>query len=118
MSSGDLPVDWVTALAVHGGRLVAGTYHGGLSWRNAGGFRTEGEAQGLPAGWVNPHAMKTIDGKLWIGTLERGLLIGNRGSWTHLQLRNGLPSDDVTDFLADGDSVWVATRGGLARVER
>ena len=117
VSSGDLPVDWVTALTVHRGQLVAGTYHGGLSWKTRGGFRTEGESHGLPASWVNPHAMKTIDGRLWIGTLEEGLLIGNRGSWTHLRLGQGLPSDDVTDFLADGDGVWVATRGGLARLE-
>lgn len=117
VSSGDLPVDWVTALTVHRGQLVAGTYHGGLSWKTGRGFRTEGESHGLPAGWVNPHAMKTIEGRLWIGTLERGLLIGNRGSWTHLQLAQGLPSDDVTDFLADDEGVWVATRGGLARIE-
>ncbi len=118
VATGDLPVDWVTALSTVGGQLVAGTYHGGLSWRVGDRFRIESERHGLPAGWVNPHAMQNIDGALWIGTLERGLLIGRRGAWTHLRVAQGLPSDDVTDVLEDGTGVWVATRAGLARIER
>lgn len=118
VSSGDLPVDWVTALARVDGGIVAGTYHGGLSWRVDGTFEIERERPGgLPAGWVNPHAIRRIDGELWLGTLERGLVVGTRGRWTHLRTRDGLPSDDVTDVLADGDgAAWVATRGGIARV--
>lgn len=118
VSSGDLPVDWVTALARVDGGIVAGTYHGGLSWRVGENFVVEREQRGgLPAGWVNPHAIRRIAGELWIGTLERGLVIGTRGRWAHLRTRDGLPSDDVTDVLPDGDgAAWVATRGGLARV--
>ncbi len=120
VSSGALPVDWVNAVTTHRGQLVAGTYHGGLSWHSerSANFRHEGEDQGLPAGWVNPHAMRSIDGRLWIGTLDRGLVIGNRGAWHHFTIASGLPSNDVTDFLPDGDGVWVATRGGLVRMER
>jgi len=112
VSSGDLPVDWVTALSRIDGRVVAGTYHGGLAWERGDGF----SAERMEAGWVNPHAMQTLDDRLWVGTLERGLLVGRRGDWTHLGVEDGLPSADVTDILRDGDHVWVATRGGLARL--
>ena len=118
VATGDLPVNWVTAITPWGDGVVAGTYHGGLSWAARGAFRIEREsAQGLPAGWVNPHAMAKIRGDLWVGTQSRGLLVGASGRWTHLTLADGLPSDDVTDILADGpNGAWVATRGGLAHV--
>jgi ligand-binding sensor domain-containing protein len=118
VATGDLPVDWVTALATLSGQLVVGTYHGGLAWQGSDEFHIEAEAQGLPAGWVNPHAMKSISGALYVGTLDRGLLIGRRGHWTHLQVAEGLPSNDVTDVLSDGDHVWVATRAGIVRLRR
>ncbi len=119
VSSGDLPVDWVTALVPWGRGFVAGTYHGGLSWFDGQRFHVEREEPrgGLPSGWVNPHAMARHGGMLWIGTLERGLLVGQRGQWRQVRLADGLPSDDVTEILADGErAAWVATRGGLARV--
>ncbi len=117
VSSGDLPVDWVTALTTLDGEVVAGTYHGGLSWFGDE-VRVEREGRrGVPSGWVNPHAMRRIGDRLFVGTLERGLMIGRRGDWTTLSLNEGLPSDDVTDVLADGaGSAWVATRGGLAKI--
>ena len=116
VATGDLPVDWVTGLVSFGGAIVAGTYHGGLAWGRPGGFTIEREGPTLPAGWVNPHAMRVVGDDLWIGTLERGLLVGRHGAWRHLTTHDGLPSDDVTAVLADGDHVWVATRGGLARL--
>jgi ligand-binding sensor domain-containing protein len=117
-SSGALPVDWVTAVQPWGDGIVAGTYHGGLVWYDGARFRIEREGRaGIPAGWVNPHAMRWIDGKLYVGTLERGLVVGRSGGWTRLGVADGLPSDDVTDILPAGDgTTWVATRGGLARL--
>lgn len=125
VSSGALPVDWVTALIPWGNGIVAGTYHGGLSWYDGRRFQIEAEqtsrggAQSgeLPSGWVNPHALARVNGVLWIGTMERGLAVGTNGSWSQLSISDGLPSDDVTDVIADGEHhAWVATRGGLARV--
>lgn len=118
VSSGDLPVDWVTALVPWGRGVMAGTYHGGLAIGDASRFRTVGESDGLPSGWVNPHAIRRVGGEVWIGTLERGLIVGRPDAWRHLTTADGLPSDDVTDVLADRDGAWVATRGGLARVSR
>lgn len=118
VSSGELPVDWVTALVPWEGGVVAGTYHGGLSWYDGERFRIEAEGEGgVPAGWVNPHAMQVVEGSLWIGTMERGLVVGRSSNWSRLRVEDGLPSDDVTDILAGaGGEVWIATRGGLALV--
>jgi len=117
-ATGALPVDWVTAVQPWGDGVVIGTYHGGLSWSDGQSFDVERVSRGgLPAGWVNPHAMRWIGNQLFVGTLERGLLVGRRGAWTQLGTADGLPSADVTDVIPDGDgAAWVATRGGLARV--
>jgi ligand-binding sensor domain-containing protein len=122
VATGALPVDWVTAIEPWGDGVVVGTYHGGLSWSDAAGERFDIEresraAHALPAGWVNPHAMQWLSGTLFIGTLERGLVVGDKGRWSHLGVADGLPSADVTDFAAAGArTAWIATRGGLARV--
>ncbi len=119
VSSGELPVDWVTALVPWGRGVLAGTYHGGLAIEDGGAFTIVREGQGgLPSGWVNPHAIERVGADAWIGTLERGLVVGRPGAWRHLTRADGLPSDDVTDVLADASGVWVATRGGLARLTR
>jgi ligand-binding sensor domain-containing protein len=119
-SSGALAVDWVTALAPWRGGVAVGTYNGGLSLFAAdGASRIAREADGLPAGWVNPHAARAIGDDLWYGALDRGLVVGAPGRWKKLGIADGLPSADVTAILPDGpDRVWVATRGGLARLAR
>jgi ligand-binding sensor domain-containing protein len=122
-SSGALSVDWVTSVTTFGGTLVAGTYHGGLTLYDGTRFTRirEGE-RGLSSGWINPHAITAIDDRLFAGTLDRGLLVGTRDErgelrFTTLRIADGLPSDDVTDVLADGErSALVATRAGLSRV--
>jgi ligand-binding sensor domain-containing protein len=118
VSSGALPVDWVTALVPWGDGVMAGTYHGGLALYEGERFRIVRESDGLPSGWVNPHAIRRVGDEAWIGTLERGLVAGRPGAWRHLTRADGLPSDDVTDVLEDRDAIWIATRGGLARIAR
>ncbi|MGE5186824.1 MAG: hypothetical protein ACM31C_32445 [Acidobacteriota bacterium] len=113
-ASGELAVDWATAVVAWQGGVVVGTYDAGLSW--LAGARARQER--LADGWVNPHAMRVAGGTLWIGTLDRGLAIGATGAWTRLRIADQLPSDDVTALLPAGDrAMWVGTRGGLARLE-
>jgi ligand-binding sensor domain-containing protein len=118
VSSGALPVDWVTSVSAWEGGVVAGTYHGGLAWYDGTRFRIEREGRRLPSGWVNVHATRAFAGALWAGTLERGLLVGRAGAWERLGRGEGLPCDDVTAILpsADRNAAWVATRAGLARI--
>jgi ligand-binding sensor domain-containing protein len=117
VASGALPVDWVTSVVPYGGGIVAGTYHGGLSFYDGTAFTIVSEGKdGLPAGWVNPHAISVVNSRLWVGTLDRGLVVGTAGAWRHLTISDGLPSDDVTAVLKHGSETLVATRAGLARV--
>ncbi|MGF1469046.1 MAG: hypothetical protein ACFCGT_23215 [Sandaracinaceae bacterium] len=118
VSSGALPVDWVTALAPYGRGIIAGTYHGGLSIGDGACFSIVREGDGgLPSGWINPHAIEVVDGVYYLGTLERGLVVGRPGDWQRVTTDDGLPSNDVTAVLAGPGGSWVGTRGGLAWVE-
>jgi ligand-binding sensor domain-containing protein len=117
VASGDIPLDWVTACTAWDGGLAVGTYSGGLSLRTRAGVSIVRESDGLGSGWINPHAMRAIGGDFWLGTLDRGLVVGHAGAWRRFGLEAALPSADVTAIAADGDGgAWVGTRGGLARV--
>src|SRR5262249_51253647 len=97
--------------------IAVGTYNGGLSFLGNASPRLERESDGLPAGWVNPRAMRRVRGELWLGALDRGLVHGAPGAWRRIGLAEHLPSADVTAILPDGErGAWIATRGGLARL--
>jgi diguanylate cyclase (GGDEF)-like protein len=64
------------------------------------------------------YATTAADGAavLWVGTERGGLARMERGRWTVLTTRDGLPSDHVVSLLetavAGRRSLWVGTRGG------
>jgi ligand-binding sensor domain-containing protein len=117
VASGDLASDWVTACTSWEGGIVAGTYNGGLSFLGPSGTLQVTEADGLPSGWVNPHAIRTARGELLLGTLDRGLVVGRPGAWQRIGLEGALPSADVTSIAPGPDGTfWIGTRGGLARM--
>lgn len=119
VATGELPVDWITAIAPVANGIVAGTYHGGIVWFGAAHASVEREGASLPSGWVNPHALAVVDGTVWFGALDRGLVVGTAGHWRALTIASGLPGNDVTAIAsAGGDALWIGTRAGLARVER
>ncbi|HZS41894.1 MAG TPA: hypothetical protein VFF06_33925 [Polyangia bacterium] len=115
--TGALPDDFVTALAADGsGALWAGTYSSGVARRDlSGAWSITRERDGLPSNWVNPGALASWSGRLFVGSNDRGLgVLG--AAWTTLDVAAGLPSADVTSFAASDGELWVGTRGGLARV--
>jgi ligand-binding sensor domain-containing protein len=105
---GTLPGDWVTALLPddHGG-VLAGTY-------DAGVVRLAPDGTSKPLApldgplWINPHGLARVDGAIAAATLGQGLR-WSRGS------SPALPDDDVTATLRIGHTLWIGTRGGLAR---
>ena len=107
-----LPDDWVTATEYLDGSLFVGTYNAGVA-RIEGGEATVV----VPDVWVNAGALQSIGEVLAIGTLDEGLWLTGEGGQTRLTTQQGLPDNDVTSILPEPDgSLWVATRGGLARV--
>lgn len=59
--------------------------------------------------------LETRDGRLLVGTLERGLFIHDpRHGWMNLNRTNGLPHDWVRCLSEDREhNIWVGTSGGL-----
>lgn len=61
----------------------------------------------------------TTSGDLWIGYYEGGVSMLHDGHLEHFGLRDGVPPGMVIAFETDaqGDGLWVATRGGLAHFD-
>ncbi len=111
---GKLPHPWVTALRTSGDKLLIGTYGGGVTRRSAAGrFEPFVETEGLK---VNAGCLVEWQGRFYAGTDGRGLWRTSAEGGRFEPLSLTLPSPRVTALLADGDSLWVGTDEGLARV--
>lgn len=58
--------------------------------------------------------------RLWVGTLQSGLFLYERGEWKRYTVNNGLPGNTVNDLLEvvtpSGEKLtWIATNDGLVR---
>ncbi len=111
--SGDLPDDWVTALASARGTVFVGTYNAGLSTFREHDGRLEAADFDTALGYVNPAGITPLpDGRIAVATMD-GLRIGTPGNFQTLPTLGR----DVTGVLATtatGDA-WVASRRGLER---
>jgi ligand-binding sensor domain-containing protein len=112
-----LAANWVNALAVLESRLFIGTYGGGIQSVDAGG---EWADYSEAIGWfeVNANAMAVDAGRLYAGTLDGGVRLydGRQDRWQ--QLREGLPSQNVTAFAFTSDRVLVGTDRGLVEIRK
>jgi ligand-binding sensor domain-containing protein len=71
--------------------------------------------------WMLASTSRSGAAVLWVGTDRNGLARYERGRWSALRTRDGLPSDQVVALLetetAGNRTLWVGTRGGgLAEV--
>jgi signal transduction histidine kinase len=60
--------------------------------------------------------LQAPDGTIWIGTYDQGLFGLHDGRWSHFTRREGLPNDEVTALEVDGNTLWIGTADGLARM--
>nr|WP_241093658.1 ligand-binding sensor domain-containing diguanylate cyclase [Xanthomonas sp.] len=106
---GHWPSSSVRSLWGDGERLLVGTDQGLLlRERERAPWR-------LPAALAT-RAVRAIGGDRdgwWLGTRHGVWHLAGNGALTRLE---GLPDEHVDDLLVEGDTVWVATRKGLARV--
>jgi ligand-binding sensor domain-containing protein len=109
------------------GRLIAGTYGGGLSHMNEDGetWKTYNIPDGLGDGFIY-DLLEMDNGDVWIATWSganrvRGGDLDDRSKWDLFTVENtsgGLPNDWVYALRAGKDGVvWFATEGGLAKFE-
>ena len=107
-----------------GGRLVAGTYGGGMSILNEDGetWKTYNIPDGLGDGFIY-DVLKMDNGDVWIATWSgvnrvRGGNLDDRDAWDLFTVANtngGLPNDWVYALQPGQDGAgWLATEGGLS----
>jgi len=66
---------------------------------------------------VNPNAMVVTPEHVFVGTLGYGLGIYDRRSGRWAEIRDGLPSSNVTALAAGAGYIYIGTDNGLVRVE-
>lgn len=66
-----------------------------------------------PANIASIASITTYNNQLWFSTNGFGII--QKSGTTFSLLSNELPNQVVTDFLHDGESIWIATLGGLAK---
>lgn len=88
----------------------------GVSYFDGASWITYGPEDGLAGTHVQAIAADSQE-RFWIGTAG-GLSIWTGSDFFNLTTDNGLPSDDITALQADGEIMWIGTRGGgLLRFE-
>jgi hypothetical protein len=121
LASGDLEDDWVTALAVEGRDVYAGTYSKGVTRLH---FEDQKHvATQLGGGYVNTGGLLVEGGKLYAATMEH-LLVRSPGDADWTALPAAAPGRDVTAVrfvgavseareAREARELWVASRRGI-----
>ncbi|MBW2276277.1 MAG: hypothetical protein JRF63_02225, partial [Deltaproteobacteria bacterium] len=104
--------DGIPSLDRHGNILVP--TRSGLFVKQAGGWRTVGSKDGLPASAV-ASATEDRDGALWIGLAGTGLVRWSwRSRWLGWTAEEGLPDNGTWDAYRDEKGrLWVGTNNGV-----
>lgn len=103
------------------GIIWAGTVHGLYYWdKTRRMVCPEKEVNKIIKGVSVFGILRDSQGKLWVGTYGDGIYVFNdeKKRLFHLCDKNGLISNTIHQFSFDGDrrGVWVALRGGIARI--
>jgi ligand-binding sensor domain-containing protein len=119
-SNSPLSHNWISAIvgldvsgtsSPSGSRFFVGTYGGGVMRLDGNGVWTG--FPDIPEGTVvNPNAMLAVDGRVFAGTLESGLLVYDPDSERWRAETSGLPSLNVTALAASADRLFVGTDNG------
>lgn len=107
--------NWITAVLRVDDEWFAGTYGAGVLRLDS-----NGEWHAFPDlrdGFVvNPNAMASSGGEVYVGSLDRGLFVYNRASGRWSNRSDGLPSKNVTALAAGGGYLYAGTDNGLVRI--
>src|SRR5262245_37217932 len=111
----DRDAQGITALLENRGRLLIGTFAGGLLEFDGVNFkeRTAGEEHDR----LQQISCRAADGsRIYAGGFADGLWINEAGRWLHFTTVDGLPSNRVIGIVNHGDHLLIATDFGLASV--
>jgi len=114
-TTSNLKHNWITAVVRVGDEWMVGTYGAGvLALDSSGQFRRFETASGAIE--VNPNAMLVTHDYVLAGTLGQGLYSYHRQTGRWSVIRNGLPSLNVTAFVAVNGYIYIGTDNGLVRI--
>jgi ligand-binding sensor domain-containing protein len=109
----DRDAQGVAALLENRGRLLIGTFAGGLLEFDGVNFkeRTAGEERKR---LLQISCLAADESRIYAGAFADGLWINEAGRWWHFTTSDGLPSNRVVGIVTDDDFIFVATDFGLA----
>lgn len=113
-SNSPLKQNWISALAQVGEEWFVGTYGAGVQRLDSAG-RLESFPDLREAFEVNPNAMAVDAGRVYAGSLGRGLYVYDRVAGRWAASTAGLPSLNVTAVTVANGWVYVGTDNGLVR---
>ena len=116
-SNSGLAANWINALTTLRGKVFVGTYGGGIQSVDTNGQWTDYGAI-LGKFEVNPNAMAVDGDRLYVGTLDRGFFVYDSSQERWQQIRDGLPSQNVTTFAFNSGTVLVGTDRGVVRIQK
>ncbi len=110
------PEDITPAVATGAGGIVAfGTYRHGIIVFDGNNFRRcDSLNSRLSHNMVTALAFDERN-RLWAGTCLGLLCMDKSSEQVYTKENSGLLSNNITDLLADGSGIWVATNAGVAR---
>ncbi|HZS47013.1 MAG TPA: hypothetical protein VFC63_18200, partial [Blastocatellia bacterium] len=116
-SNSKLQNNWITALADIDGTLFIGTNGGGVQALTPAGDWVDFKDE-IGRFDVNFNAMLYDHGKLYVGTLDRGVMIFDTRTRQWTTYATGLGSHNVTAIVADADHIYFGTTNGITKAER
>jgi ligand-binding sensor domain-containing protein len=109
--------NYIVALEVdRQGTVWVGTWGGGLGRFDGSNWTNFTVKDGLPSNHVF-MLHEDAEGKLWIGTSE-GLTRQSEGGYETLTTDDGLFANTIFSMSTDGDTLWVGSYGGVARIRQ
>jgi ligand-binding sensor domain-containing protein len=100
------------------GNVYFGTYrHGIISYDGKSYRRYDSLNSRLPHNMVTALAYDAQNG-LWAGTAQGLLRINKDSQQLYTKENSALLSNKITDLLADGPNIWIATDAGVAKYDQ
>ncbi|MGB7621087.1 MAG: two-component regulator propeller domain-containing protein [Terriglobia bacterium] len=108
--------NWITAVVPVGEEWMIGTYGAGILGLDRAGRFHSYEKASAPFE-VNPNAMLVTSHHVFAGTLGKGLYVYDRERERWAEIRDGLPSSNVTALAESNGTLYVGTDNGLVRIQ-
>ena len=103
-----LPDDWITTVSRNGKRVYAGTFQGGIAWRD------DGESRWHSSDWkTGVSAIASASRQSWVAT-RFGLYCGDEsGVLQPCEMRLSPGQREIQALLTAPGGLWIGTRNGL-----